>query len=173
MAQEPGNLIQLGRIAAAHGLKGEVKIESYTENPRDIASFGALRDDSGAARFTLHLTGTAGRLLIARVDGCATREQAEKLQGQTLWLPRELLPPLRKGQTYHADLVGMDVMLESGERYGRIHAVHNFGAGDVIEITRTDGNNEMLPFASHFFPKIESEQRRVIISPPEYLSAGK
>ncbi|HRD78579.1 MAG TPA: ribosome maturation factor RimM, partial [Hyphomicrobiaceae bacterium] len=121
--------VLLGRIGRAHGLRGEVAVESYTRDPRDIASYGPLSDDDGNKRLVLTIVGTRENSVIARIEGVTDRTAAEQLRGTALWIARSALPPPEPGAYYHVDLIGLMATLPDGAELGRVAAVENFGAG--------------------------------------------
>ena len=129
-------LILMGRIAAAHGLKGLVKLQSFTGEPAAIGRYGPLRDATGQRRFEVTVQNLVKGGVVARIAGVADRTAAEKLRGIELYLPREALPPAAEGEYYHADLVGLAVVLSDGTPFGVVRAVENFGAGDLLAIDR-------------------------------------
>jgi len=138
----------LGVIVGVKGVKGEVRIKSFTERAADIGAYGPVSSEDGKAVWTLQVTGEAKGAVIARLKGVSDRNQAEGLKGTKLYVSRDRLPSPEDGTYYHADLVGLRVVLTTGEEKGHVVAVHNFGAGDIIEVG--DGKNEttMVPFSS-------------------------
>jgi 16S rRNA processing protein RimM len=159
-------LIPFGAITTAHGIRGEVKVRSFTADPRDITAYGPLRDASGRS-FNLTVTGGSKDALIARIEGVNTREAAEALRGTELLIPRDALPKPKDNEYYHEDLVGLTLITESGEVYGTIAGVHNFGAGDLIAVRQRSGEEDFLPFTRTIFPRVDIEKGTVLIVPPE------
>ena len=166
--------ICVGAIAAAHGIKGEVKIKTFTSEPLNIGTYGPVSDEAGARSFQLSQVrapgGAAGdSVVIARLDGVTDRNGAEALRGLRLYIPRDALPPAEPDEYYHHDLVGLAVVLRSGERLGKIMAVHNFGAGDLLEVGRDGADSVMVPFTDANVPVVDLTVGRVVIEPPDGL----
>jgi 16S rRNA processing protein RimM len=148
-----------------------VRIKTFTNDPSAVASYGALEDEAGERRFTLHIVGSAkgDGMVIAKLSGVADRDRAETLRGLRLYLPRAALPPPGEDEFYHADLVGLAAILEDGTPIGRIVAVHDFGAGDVLEIARERGQPAVVPFTRAVVPVVDITGGRVVLDPPEGL----
>ena len=127
--------IVVGVFGAAHGIRGEVRLKSYTADPAAVGTYGPLRDESGARVFELEALRPTGKdMFVARVKGVAGRDAAEALNGIQLFVARDVLPPPEEEEFYHADLIGLRVENEAGDLLGSIVALHNFGAGDILEI---------------------------------------
>lgn len=166
----PPTRIQLGVITGAHGVRGAVRIRSFAQNPEDIAAYGPLSDATGNRQFSLKITGEAGGALLAQVDGVATREAAELLRNTALYIDRARLPEAEKGQYYHADLLGLRVVLTDGGAYGVITAVYNFGAGDLLEIqNNTTQKKELYRFTDENFPNVNIAVGLLTFIPPEVV----
>jgi 16S rRNA processing protein RimM len=161
----------LGIVGAPHGVRGAVRIKTFTDEPEAIARYGALEDESGERHFTLRVIGAAkgDGMVIAQITGVADRDRAEALRGLRLYAPRAVLPPTAEDEFYHADLVGLDAMLQDGSAVGRIVAVYDFGAGDVLEIAREHGQPVVVPFTRAAVPVVDLAGRRVVLDPPEGL----
>src|SRR5215213_3643809 len=139
--------ILVGQIGQAHGLKGEVKLQSFTEEPADIARYGTLETESGS-KLRIESSRPQKSGLIARFEGIDDRNKAEGLRGLKLYVGRERLPPLEKNSYYHADLIGLQARAPGGEVLGVVSGVVNFGAGDILELERGHrGNTLLVPFA--------------------------
>ncbi len=158
--------ILVGVVAGAHGVKGELKIKSFTADPRAIAAYGPLGDRTGTRSFRLKLRGAVRGLLIARIEGVEDRDQAEALKGLELYVARDVLPKPKRGEWYLADLVGLAAVATDGTPIGRVKAMHNFGAGDVVEIERADGPALMLPFSKRIVPEVDIAAGRIVVDPP-------
>jgi 16S rRNA processing protein RimM len=156
-------------VTGAHGVRGAVKVKSFTADPGDVAAYGPLEDERGDRRFTLRLVGSAKGVVIARVAGVADRDAAEALRGLRLYLPRAALPPPGDDEYYHADLIGLDVALGDGTILGRVRAVHDFGAGDTLEIDRAEGQPVMVPFTRAVVPVVDLDAGRLVVDPPPGL----
>jgi len=161
----------LGVVGAPHGVRGAVRIKSFTDAPEAIAGYGALEDESGARRFTLCVVGMAKGegMLIATLSGVGDRDRAEALRGLRLYLPRAALPPTAEDEFYHADLVGLTAALGDGTPLGMVIAVHDFGAGDMLEIGRDVGGPVLVPFTRAAVPVVDLAARRVVLDPPAGL----
>lgn len=159
--------ILLGQIVTAHGIRGEVLVRSYAADPADIASYGPLSDESGKRQFQLCIVRVTDKGVIARVDGIADRTAAEALRGQSLFISRSKLPNAGASEFYHADLIGLDAVRPDGSRFGTVRAVHNFGAGDLLEITLADGaSSEFVPFTDACVPRVDLDTGTITVIPP-------
>jgi 16S rRNA processing protein RimM len=159
--------IVVGVVAGAHGVRGELKIKSFTQSPRAIASYGPLADRTGTRSFRLKLRGAVRGLLIARIDGVDDRDQAEALKGLELTVARDVLPKPRRDEWYLADLVGLAAVASDGKVLGKVVAVHNFGAGDVVEIQPEGGASVMLPFSKRVVPEVDIAAGRIVVDLPQ------
>ena len=158
----------VGAVAGAFGVKGEVRLKSFTATPEDIAAYGPVLTEDGARSFEVTLTGQTTGALTARLSGIATKEQADALRGTRLYVPRDRLPALPEDEFYHADLIGLCVHDSGGARLGRVHAVLNHGASDLLEIeTEGDSRTVLLPFTRAAVPTVDLETGRIIADPPE------
>jgi len=161
--------ILLGVVTAAHGLKGEVRVKTFTENPDGLTAYGPLRGADGSSFTIADARPVKAGEAIVRFEGVSTREQAEALKGVELHVARDVLPATDEEEFYHADLVGLRAEDEAGRAVGLVRAVHNFGAGDVIEITRDDGGNVLLPFTRETVPLVDVQAARIVVATPEDL----
>ena len=164
--------ILLGRIAGAHGIRGEVLVHAYTDPPDNIATYGPLDDVAGRRTFTLAVVRVTPRGVIARIAGIADRTGADALKGVELSIDRARLPPADEGEFYHADLVGLVAVGLDGTPLGEIVAVQNYGAGDLLEIrlvgsTRT----ELVPFTDAYVPTVDLAGRRATVILPTTTDA--
>jgi 16S rRNA processing protein RimM len=171
-----GTRVCLGVVGAPHGVRGAVRIKSFTDEPEAIARYGALEDEAGERKFTLRVVGAAkgDGMLIATLSGVADRDRAEALRGLRLYLPRAALPPTDEDEFYYADLIGLGAALQDGTPVGTVIAVHDFGAGDMLEIAREGsaghrGQPVLVPFTRAAVPVVDVAGRRVVIDPPEGL----
>lgn len=157
--------ICVGAIAGAFGVHGEVRLKSFCAEPTDIANYAPLTSEDGKRSFTVSLTRAVTGGIGARVSGIATREEAEALKGMTLWAPRAALPSLPDDEFYHADLIGLDVVDTGGQSLGRVRAIYDHGAGDILEIV---GGKDilMLPFTKAIVPTVDLAARRIVADPP-------
>lgn len=162
--------VLLGRITGAHGLKGEVKIATYTAVPEDIASYGALIDADGVRKFQIAAVRIVkGGSIVARLRGVTDRDEAEKLRGTDLYAPRSALPQPEEDEFYYSDLVGLEAVSLGGATVGEIVAVQNYGAGDLLEV-RFGGEREpvLIPFDSVHVPHVDIGAGRVTVVRPVY-----
>lgn len=159
--------VLLGQITAAHGVRGHVLIRTHTDAPEDIASYGPLWDESGERQLEVAVIRVTPKGAIARVSGVADRNAAEALRGTRLFIERERLPPTEAEEFYHSDLVGLQAVRLDGAPMGEVIAVHNFGAGDILEILPADGRStEMVPFTRAFVPDVDIASGRLTIDLP-------
>lgn len=156
--------ICVGAIAGAFGVRGEVRLKSFCAEPRDIATYGPLVTEDGKRSFAVTLTRPVTGGLGARLSGVATREDAEALKGVTLWAPRAALPSLPDDEFYHADLIGLEVVDTGGQVLGRVRAVFDHGAGDILEIVGKEVI--LLPFTRAAVPTVDLTARRIVADPP-------
>jgi 16S rRNA processing protein RimM len=159
----------VGVVAGAHGVRGAIRVKSFTAEPADVARYGPLEDEGGERQFALRLIGSAKGVLIAQIAGITDRDRAEALRGLRFYLPRAALPPTAEEEYYHADLIGLDAALADGTPVGRVRAVHDFGAGDTLEIDRPQGQPVMVPFTRAVVPVVDLEAGRLVIDPPPGL----
>jgi 16S rRNA processing protein RimM len=158
----------VARIGAAHGVRGEVKLWPFTQDPMAVTQYGALETEDGRQRFEVETVRAARDHLVARLKGISDRASAEKLTNIDLYIPRERLPEIEADDTYYnSDLIGLDAIGEDGAQIGTVHAVHDFGAGAVIEITPLgNGNTLMLPFTAATVPKVDLGGKQIVVVPP-------
>jgi 16S rRNA processing protein RimM len=163
-----GKLIALGVFGAPQGVRGEVRVKSYTSDPKAIAAYGALTDGRGAHFLLESVRLLKDEMLVARVGGVATREAAAALTGTELFARREQLPPPDADEFYYDDLIGLAAMTRDGVRFGRIVALSNYGAGDILEIMpEAGGESVLLPFTKAVAVAIDFPGGRIVIEPPD------
>jgi len=155
--------ICLGQITGAHGIRGEVRVRSFTARAEDVAAYGTLADETGTRNFVLKITGKARGAVLARIDGVADRNAAEALKGTRLFVDRDKLPQPEPDEFYQADLVGLTASRADGTPVGRIVAVQNFGAGDTLEIAPEAGATFYVPFTADAVPEVDVAAGRVVI----------
>ncbi|WP_207480122.1 ribosome maturation factor RimM [Arenibaculum pallidiluteum] len=160
------NRVCVGQITGAHGVRGLVKLRSFTADPAAVAEYGPLTDQSGRRSFRVRLLSAAGDQWIAQVEGVSDRDQAAALRGVSLFVDRAVLPEPEEDEFYHADLIGLRAETVDGETFGTVLAVHDFGAGDLLEIRMATGRTVMLPFTRAAVPVVELKAGRVVIDPP-------
>ena len=157
----------VARIGAAHGLRGEVRLNSFTADPLAVTRYGALETEDGARAFEIDTCRQGKGFLVARFKGIADRTAAEWLCNLDLYVPRERLPPPDAGEFYHADLIGLRALAPDGAEIGTVVAVQNFGAGDLLEIAPSAGGvTMMLPFTAAVVPKVDVAAGLVVVVPP-------
>lgn len=148
--------ILLGEITGVHGIKGEIVIRSFTSNPEDIAAYGPLSDEAGTRLYDIDPIRSGPKGVVARIDGVNDRTAAEKLRGIKLYIARSALPPPEDDAFYFNDLVGLETVDADGIAFGRIVAVHNYGAGDIIEVKITGhSGSELVPFTNQYVPDVD------------------
>jgi 16S rRNA processing protein RimM len=156
--------VLVAEIGAAHGLRGEVKLWSFTEDPMAVQGYGVLEGEDGRT-FTIESLKPAKGHVIARLAGVSDRTGAEALRGVKLYVPRERLPAPEDETFYYADLIGLAAVTGDGRTLGKVVAVHNFGAGDLIEVEAGSGT-VMLPFTAAVVPEVDLAAGRLVVDPP-------
>lgn len=158
----------VGAFAGSFGVRGEVRLKSFCANAEDIANYSPLSDEKGTREFTLKITRTVKAGFAARVQGVDTKEAADALRGTRLYVSRDRLPDLPEDEFYHSDLLGLSVQDTGGETLGKIKAVLDHGAGDLLEITGPGFKGAvLLPFTKAIVPLVDLASRRVVIDPPD------
>src|ERR1700761_2765865 len=158
--------ICVARIGAAHGVRGAVKLWTFTEDPLAVQNYGALTTKDGARQFEVAHAREARDHLVATFKGIATRDEAERLNGIELYVARDKLPATDDDEYYHADLIGLAAVTSADAPLGRVVAIHNFGAGDIIEIAPPHGQTMLLPFTNAVVPTVDLTGGRVVIELP-------
>ncbi|WES30237.1 ribosome maturation factor RimM [Varunaivibrio sulfuroxidans] len=163
----PGARVLVAVVTGVRGLKGEVRLKSFTADPTRVDAYGPLSDESGRRRFSLRTVGAAkGGQVIARIDGVADRTAAEALKGVRLYVDRDALPEPEEDEYYLSDLVGLIVVDGAGENFGRVEAADDYGAGVVLDIVCEDGVRVVVPFTRAVIPEVDLAGRRMVIVPP-------
>lgn len=153
-------------ITTAHGVRGLVKVKSYTKQARDFASYGDLSDESGKRSFKAEIVGQTGDLFLVRLNGVSDRTAAEALRGVKLFVERKALPETKDGEFYYADLIGMTAKTADGKILGTVKGVYNFGAGDMLEIGDLA---DFLPFAESVVPAVDVQNKTLTVVLPEFV----
>lgn len=161
--------ICVGVITGAQGVHGAVRIKSFTAAPEDVASYGPVEDETGRRALTLRLVGRAKGVVIGKIPGVEDRDAAEAMKGMRLYIARSALPETGEDEYYHTDLVGLAVVLRDGTVLGEVRAVHDYGAGDSLEVAREGGGSVMVPFTRAAVPVVDIRGGRLVIDPPEGL----
>lgn len=161
----------VARIGAAHGVRGEMKLWSFTEDPEAIADYGPFETQDGKRSFEIEQMRAAKDHFVVRLSGVADRNEAEKLTNTDLYVPRERLPTIDDDDTYyHADLIGLAAVTPEGVAIGKITALYNFGAGDLIEIATPQGGEPLLlPFSNAVVPEVDIKGGKIVVVMPAII----
>lgn len=169
-----GGRICIAKFGAAHGVRGEIRLWPFSEEPLAVANYGPLETEDGKRRFEIAAVRAAKDHLVARIKGIDSRDDAEKLNGLELYVARDMLPPAGDGEFYHADLIGLAAVTPEDAPLGRIVAVHNFGAGDIIEIALDHGGEtKLLPFSNAVVPTVDLANKRAVIVLPDEIEGDE
>lgn len=160
--------VLLGVVAAPHGVRGLVRIKSFTEDPMSVAAYGPLSDESGKKEYRVQALSAARGAVLARIEGVADRTAAEALRGLRLYVERGRLPTTGEREWYEADLIGLAAIGKDGRDWGKVVAFHDFGAGSVMEVS----GGVIVPFSDEAVPEIDVEGGKVVIDPPGGLLTG-
>jgi 16S rRNA processing protein RimM len=166
--------ICVAQIGAPHGVRGEVKIWPFTADPLSVGTYGPLETEDGAARFEIEMLRAAKDHLVARLKGVTDRDAAARLTNTKLFVARERLPDTADDdEFYHADLIGLAVVDEHGNALGSIAALHNFGAGDLVEVKPAQGaSTVLLPFTEATVPVVDIAGRRIVVDAAAFAAAA-
>lgn len=170
--RDNGDRVVVAQFGAAHGVRGEVRLRSFTEDPLAVASYGPLETRDGRALRISSARPAAGKapeMLVVTVEGVATRDQAAALGGLELLVPRARLPATETDEYYYADLIGLRAQMKDGSDAGTVVAVRNFGAGDLIEIAPAQGPTFLVPFTRAVVPEVDVAGGHIVIDPPPGL----
>jgi 16S rRNA processing protein RimM len=163
----------VARIGAAHGVRGAVKLWTFTEDPFAVTRYGPLATKDGARVFEVAQAREGKGHLVATLKGVTTRNEAERLNGIELYVAREKLPATDEDEYYHADLIGLAAVTTAEEPLGKVIAIHNFGAGDIIEIAPPRGPTMLLPFTNAVVPAVDIAGGRVVIELPAEIQGDE
>ena len=166
--------VLLGVVAAPHGVRGLVRIRSYTEDPMAVAQYGPLSDETGRKLYRVEALSTVKDAVLARIEGVADRTAAEVLRGLRLYVERSALPAAEEREWYEADIVGLAAVGRDGRDWGKVVAFHDFGAGRTMEVSGGSASRSsvMLPFTAQAVPEIDVAGGRIVVDPPAGLLAG-
>ena len=166
--------VLLGVVAAPHGVRGLVRIRSFTEDPMAIASYGALSDETGKKQYRVEALSAVKGAVLARIEGVADRTAAEAVRGLRLYVERSALPTTGEQEWYEADLIGLAAVGRDGRDWGKVLAFHDFGAGRTMEGSGGGASrgSVMLPFTDEVVPEIDVEGGKVTVDPPAGVLAG-
>lgn len=164
------DLICVGSIGGAFGVRGEVRLKSFCAVPDDIETYSPLTTEDGQRSFSVALIGSIQNGFTARIVGIDSKEQADALKGLRLYARRDQLPSLPDDEFYHTDLIGLEVFDTGGTLLGRVRSVLNHGAGDLLEIHRTgQSDTVLLPFTQALVPTVDLARKRLVADPPDDL----
>ncbi len=161
----------VGVVVGAHGVRGDVRIKSFTVQPGDLVAYGPLSDISGDRIFRVTLLGEVRGLLRAHIAGIDDRDAAQALAGVELYVDRERLPTPGDEEYYHSDLIGLRAERDDGTPVGVVTALYEFGAGDMLELALETGGSAVLPFTKAVVPLIDIEAGRIVVRPPAETEA--
>jgi 16S rRNA processing protein RimM len=166
--------ILLGVVAAPHGVRGLLRIRSFTENPMAIAAYGALSDETGTKKFRVQALSAVKGAVLARIEGVADRTAAETLRGLRLYVERDALPATSEREWYEADLIGLAAVGRDGRDWGKVLAFHDFGGGLTMEVSGGEASRSsvMLPFTDDAVPEIDIEGGKILVDPPAGVLPG-
>ena len=172
-APETSTRICVGQFAGAHGVRGLARLKPFTAVAEDVARYGPVETEDAARHVAFEIVGQAKGVLIVRVDGVTDREAAAALAGTRLYVGRDRLPAPDPDEYYQADLIGLAVVAPDGTPQGTIHAIHDFGAGDLLELALADGRTVMVPFTRAVVTEIDLGRRRAVaVLPADVLEDG-
>jgi len=159
----------VGIVTGPHGIRGGVRVKSFTADPADIGAYGPVSDEAGTRRFALRVVGMVKGVVLAELEGVNDRNAAEALKGLHLYVDRDQLPPAEEDEFYHADLLGLSARLQDGTVLGQVTGLYDFGAGESVEITGAKGQVTMVPFTKAAVPVIDLGSGTLTIDPPAGL----
>ena len=162
----------LGAITGSYGVRGEVRVKSFCAEPSAIGDYGPLTLDDGSVRALRIIRPVKGGYAV-RLGGIPHKEAAEVLSGQRLWVHRDVLPAPDEDEFYHSDLIGLTVFDTGGVELGRVHAIHDHGAGDLLEVRPRGGASILLPFNGEVVPTVDIAGGRIVADPPYGLRPGE
>ncbi len=163
--------VLVGIFGAAHGVRGEIRLKSYTQDPAAIGDYGPLTSKTGQIFELLTLRPVKDDMLVARIKGITDRNGAEALTNTELYVPRSQLPPPDADEFYYSDLIGLRAETSEGVVLGHVRSVENYGAGDIIEIAPETGDTLLLPFTKAVVPKVDLAHQRIIVELPDEIDA--
>jgi 16S rRNA processing protein RimM len=161
----------VAQIGAPHGVRGEVRVWTFTAEPLAVTRYGLLETEDGKRTFEIAKARQVKDHLVARLHGVEDRDAAERLTNVKLFVPRDRLPAPEDDEFYHADLIGLAAVDKDGNQFATITAVHNFGAGDILEIQPPEGGSMLLPFNEAVVPKVDIKAGRLTVVLPEETEA--
>ncbi len=169
---KPDDLVHVGTLTAPHGIRGQLKLTSHTEQPEGIAAFSALYSRDGLKTYAIKLRGMAKQQLLVEVVGCTSRNDAELLRNTELYAKRSEFPEVSDDDSFYiTDLIGLEVRDTENNVVGRVKEVHDFGAGDILEIAPLQGASFMVMFTEATIPTIDIEAGYLLYCPPDIIGA--
>lgn len=162
-----GDKVLLARIGAAHGIRGEVRVKSFGDDPLSFTDYGVLTDVTGKQRFEVLRARVQKTVVVTQFKGITDRNQAEALNGLDLYVERDQLPETEEDEFYYSDLTGLPVEDTAGTVLGKVIAVQDFGAGDLLEVRPLRGKSFYIPFTREFVPHVSLEEGRLVVDLPE------
>ena len=163
------DLICVGAIGAARGLRGELRVKSFTDDIEALGAYGPLTDETGTKTFALKVLGQQKGLVLVRIKGVDNRNAADALKGQTLYIERSRLPQTDEDEFYFSDLVGLKAELVDGSAFGDVALANDFGGGPFLEVATRDHGRVLVPFTKACVPVVDIAGGRVVIDPPQGL----
>ena len=167
--KEPDGKILIAQIGAAHGIRGEVRVKLFSDDPASLTQYGPLLSADGSRRFKILSARASKTVFVCRIKDVADRNGAESLNGVKLYVDRDHLPELEEEEFYHSDLIGLEARLEDGTALGTIVGIPDFGAGDLLDISSIGGKGLYVPFTQEAVPEVNLAEGHVVIVPPEGL----
>ncbi|MCV6577147.1 MAG: ribosome maturation factor RimM [Cohaesibacter sp.] len=169
---EPEGKVCIAQIGAPNGVRGDVRVKLFSDDPASLTAYGALHNADGCRSFTALSARPQKTVFIVRFAEITSRNEAESLNGTKLYIDRDALPDLDEEEFYYSDLIGLRTELEDGSDFGTILAVHDFGAGELLEVAPKKGKSQLLPFTKEVVPSIDLASGKVVLVPPEGLFDG-
>lgn len=159
-------MVCVAAVATAHGVRGHLKLKTFTEEPENAVAYGPVHDAKGTRLFAMEVVTVLADGLIVKAEGITDRNAAERLRGTPLYVPRSMLPPIEEEEFYHEDLIGLRAEDKSGVVLGKVIAVQDFGAGSFLEVRAEDGTVHDFPFTKAVVPVVDITGGKVVIDPP-------
>lgn len=159
----------VGAIVGAHGVRGQVRVKSFTAVPADVAAYGPVESEDGSRRYGFKVMGEVKGLIIAKLDGVADRNAAEAMRGTKLYVPRDRLPETEEDEFLYSDLVGLRAEAVDGSAIGTVRGVSDFGAGELLDIALKAGGSILVPFTKAAVPVVDVAQGLLVIDPPDLV----
>ncbi len=158
----------IGAIVGAHGVRGAVRVKSFTADPLDVVAYGPVQDEAGQRSFTLKVAAEVKGFVIVAIDGVTDRNAAEALKGTGLYVSRDQLPEVEEDEFLYSDLVGLKALDTVGVVIGTVRGVANYGAGDLLDISRPGQGTLLVPFTKAAVPVVDLGKGQVVVDPPAY-----